>query len=101
MDYPVNTVVNSKRWEKNSDEWVQTMHKSREMKEKRKELQQQQGYKVEIIFTTPLNAVDPFNWISKAVQEGEFKYQTNAIHTTSVEPIDIDSDEYKWLRDSV
>ena len=70
-------------------------------KKKKKELQQQQGYKVEIIFTTPLNAVDPFNWIAKAVQEGEFKYQTNAIHATSVEPIDIDGKEYKWLRDSI
>ena len=39
---------------------------SRKRKEKAKELSQQQGYKVEIIFTTPLNAVDPFNWISKA-----------------------------------
>ena len=77
------------------------MHESRKMKEQKKKLEGQQAYKVEIIFTTPLNAVDPFNWISKAVQEGEFKYQTNAIHTTSVEPIDIESEEYKWLRDSV
>ena len=77
------------------------MHESRKMKEQKKQLEMQQGYKVEIIFTTPLNAVDPFNWISKAGQEGEFKYQTNAIHTTSVEPIDIHSDEYKWLRDSM
>ena len=77
------------------------MHESRKMKEQKKQLEMQQGYKVEIIFTTPLHAVAPFNWISKAVQEGEFKYQTNAIHTTSVEPIDIHSDEYKWLRDSM
>ena len=44
------------------------MHESRKMKEQKKKLEGQQGYKVEIIFTTPLNAVDPFNWISKAVQ---------------------------------
>ena len=92
---------NTKRWQKASDEWVKTMNESRKMKEQKKKLEGQQGYKVEIIFTTTLNAVDPFNWISKAVQEGEFKYQTNAIHTTSVEPIDIESEEYKWLRDSV
>ena len=77
------------------------MNESRKMKEQKNKLNEQQGYKVEIIFTTPLNAVDPFDWISKAVQEGEFKYQTNAIHTTSVEPIDIHSNEYKWLRDSM
>ena len=68
------------------------------MKEKRNN---QQGYKVEIIFTQPLDAKDPFDWISDAIDEGEFKYKTNAIHATSVEPIDIDSDEYKWLRDSI
>ena len=93
-------MVNSKRWEKNSDEWVQTMHKSREMKERRKELQGQQGYKVELIFTVPLSAEDPFDWISEAVTQGQFKSQTNAIHATSVEPIDIDSDEYRWLRNA-
>ena len=91
---------NTARWQKASDEWVKMTEESRKRKEKAKELSEQQGYKVEIIFTTPLNAVDPFNWISEAVQEGHFKYQTNTIHATSVEPIDIESDEYKWLRDA-
>ena len=39
------------------------MNESRKMKEQKKKLEGQQGYKVEIIFTTPLNGVDPFNWI--------------------------------------
>ena len=98
--YPVNTVVNSKRWQKASDEWVKTMHESREMKEKKNKIKQIQGYKVEIIFTQPLNAPDPFDWITEAMDEGNFKYKTEAVHATSVEPIDIESDEYKWLRDA-
>ena len=58
------------------------------------------GYKVEIIFTQSLDAPDPFDWVSEAMEQGNFKYKTNAVHATSVEPIDIDSDEYKWLRDA-
>jgi len=92
--------MNSKQWQKESDGWVKMIEQSNQRKQKKKELSEQQGYKVEIIFTTPLNAVDPFNWIAEAVEEGHWKYQTNAIHATSVEPIDVNSDEYKWLRDA-
>ena len=93
-------MVNSKRWEKNSDEWIEMTNKNRKMKEIRNKNRQQQGYKVEIIFTQPLDSPDPFDWVSEAMEEGNFKYKTNAIHATSVEPIDIDSEEYKWLRDA-
>tara|TARA_R100000742_G_C4271698_1_gene90708 strand:+ start:24 stop:320 length:297 start_codon:yes stop_codon:yes gene_type:complete len=94
------TWINDKKWQKESDEWIKMTDKNREMKEKRNKNKQIQGYKVEIIFTQPLNAPDPFDWISEAMDEGNFKYKTEAVHATSVEPIDIESDEYKWLRDA-
>jgi hypothetical protein len=90
-------VVNDKRWQENSDGWVRAMHASNERKQKR---MSQQGYKVEIIFTQPLTKGDPANWILKAVSEGKFKENTNHVHATSVSPIDLESDEYKWLRDA-
>ena len=43
-------MVNSRRWQKESDEWVKMTDKNREMKEKRNKNRQIQGYKVEIIF---------------------------------------------------
>ena len=33
----VKTTYNSKRWQDNSDEWVKTMHESREKKEQSKQ----------------------------------------------------------------
>ena len=60
----------------------------------------QQGYKVEIVFTQPLDKDDPADWILDAVTEGKFAEFTNHIHATSVSPIDLESDEYKWLRDA-
>ena len=93
-------MVNSKQWQKESDGWVKMTDENREMKEKRNKTKQLQGYKVEIIFTQSLEASDPFDWITEAMDEGNFKYKTEAVHATSVEPIDIESDEYKWLRDA-
>jgi hypothetical protein len=90
-------VVNDKRWQDNSDGWVRSMHASNERKQKR---MSQQGYKVEIVFTQPLDKDDPADWILDAVTEGKFAEFTNHIHATSVSPIDLDSDEYKWLRDA-
>jgi len=92
-----NTVVNSKRWQDNSDGWVRAMHASNERKQRR---MNQQGYKVEIIFTQPLTQEDPADWILDAVSEGKFKENTNHVHATSVSPIDLESDEYKWLSDA-
>jgi hypothetical protein len=90
-------VVNDKRWQDNSDGWVRSMHASNERKQKR---MSQQGYKVEIVFTQPLDKDDPADWILDAVTEGKFAEFTNHIHATSVSPIDLESDEYKWLRDA-
>ena len=90
-------VNNSKTWQKNSDEWVKMMHASNERKQKR---MSQQGYKVEIIFTQPLTKEDPADWILEAVNEGKFKENTNHVHATSVSPIDLESDEYKWMSDA-
>ena len=90
-------VNNSKTWQKNSDEWVKMMHASNERKQKR---MNQQGYKVEIIFTQPLTKEDPADWILEAVNEGKFKENTNHVHATSVSPIDLESDEYKWMSDA-
>ena len=61
---------------------------------------QEQGYKVEITFTQPLKEQDPFEWVSEAIEEGHFKYKTNRIYATEVTPIDIESAEYKWLKDA-
>ncbi len=58
------------------------------------------GYKVEIIFTQDTETKDPFDWISDAINEGKFKGKTHHVHATSVTPIDLHSDEYKWLRDA-
>jgi|TARA_R110000822_G_scaffold76716_2_gene184473 hypothetical protein len=88
---------NTKTWQKNSDEWVEMMHKSNERKQKR---MREQGYKVEIIFTQSLEEGDPFDWIAEAMTQGHFKDKTNTIHATSVAPIDLEGDEYKWLRDA-
>ena len=93
----MNIVVNDKRWQDNSDGWVKMMHASNERKQKR---MSQQGYKVEIIFTQPLTKEDPADWILEAVNEGKFKENTNHVHATSVSPIDLESDEYKWLSDA-
>jgi len=93
----VSSVTNSKRWQENSDGWVKATHASNERKQKR---MNQQGYKVEIIFTQPLEQSDPADWVLEAVSEGKFKENTNSIHATSVSPIDLESDEYKWLRDA-
>ena len=46
--------MNSKQWQKESDGWVKMIEQSNQRKQKKKELSEQQGYKVEIIFTTPL-----------------------------------------------
>mgnify|MGYP003297040496 FL=1 len=43
--------MNSKQWQKNSDEWVKTMHASNERKQKKRQMEKLVGYKVEIIFT--------------------------------------------------
>ena len=93
----MNIVVNDKRWQDNSDGWVKMMHASNERKQKR---MSQQGYKVEIIFTQPLTKEDPADWILEAVNEGKFKENTNHVHATSVSPIDLESDEYKWMSDA-
>ena len=90
-------MVNSKRWQDNSDGWVKAMHASNDRKQRR---MNHQGYKVEIIFTQPLTKQDPADWILEAVSEGKFKENTNHVHATSVSPIDLESDEYKWLRDA-
>ena len=44
---------------------------------------------------------DPADWILDAVNEGQFKENTNHVHATLVAPIDLESDEYKWLKDSI
>ena len=64
------------------------------------ELVAEKEYKVEIIFTQPLTKEDPADWILEAVNEGKFKENTNHVHATSVSPIDLESDEYKWLSDA-
>ena len=51
-------------------------------------------------FTQDKENDDPADWILNAVNEGQFKLNTKNIHTTSVAPIDMESDEYKWLRDA-
>ena len=93
-------MTNSKRWQKNSDEWVKAMHASNEKKQRKKAMAEVIGYKVEIIFTQSMKEDDPANWILDAVHEGQFKENTQSIHATSVSPIDLESDEYKWLRDA-
>ena len=92
--------MNSKEWQKNSDEWVKTMHESNERKQRKKEMANLVGYKVEIIFTQDKEKADPADWILEAVSQGKFKSNTKHIHTTSVAPIDMESDDYKWLRDA-
>ena len=96
----MNIVVNDKRWQENSDGWVRAMHASNERKQRKKEMANLVGYKVEIIFTQDKENDDPADWILDAVNEGQFKLNTKNIHTTSVAPIDMESDEYKWLRDA-
>ena len=93
--------MNSKQWQKNSDEWVKTMHASNEKKQKKKQMETLVGYKVEIIFTQNMMKDDPADWILDAVNEGQFKENTNHVHATLVAPIDLESDEYKWLKDSI
>ena len=96
----MNIVVNDKRWQENSDGWVRAMHASNERKQRKKEMANLVGYKVEIIFTQDKEKADPADWILEAVRQGKFKSNTKNIHTTSVAPIDMESDEYKWLRDA-
>ena len=97
----MNIVVNDKRWQENSDGWVKAMHASNEKKHRKKEMAKNLiGYKVEIVFTQDKINDDPADWILDAVQEGKFKQNTKHVHATSVSPIDLESDEYKWLRDS-
>ena len=93
--------MNSKQWQKNSDEWVNGMHASNERKQRKKEMANLVGYKVEIIFTQDKLKDDPADWILDAVNEGQFKQNTNHVHATLVAPIDLESGEYKWLKDSI
>ena len=93
--------TNNKRWQKESDEWVKTMHASNERKQRNKEMSKVVGYKVEIIFTQDKTKDDPFEWLLEAVEEGKFKKHTHHVHATSVEPIDIDSEEYRWLANNI
>ena len=93
-------MVNDKRWQDNSDGWVKAMHASNEKKQRKRKMAELIGYKVEIIFTQDMIKSDPADWILDAVQEGKFKENTQNVHATSVTPIDLESDEYKWLRDS-
>jgi len=93
-------VVNDKRWQDNSDGWVKAMHASNEKKQRKRQMADLVGYKVEIIFTQDKINDDPADWILDAVKEGKFKENTQYVHATSVSPIDLEGDEYKWLRDS-
>jgi hypothetical protein len=38
--------------------------------------------------------------VLEAAREGKFKKNTKMVHATSVAPIDLYSDEYKWLVDA-
>lgn len=93
-------MVNDKRWQDNSDGWVKAMHASNEKKQRKRQMADLVGYKVEIIFTQDKINDDPADWILDAVKEGKFKENTQYVHATSVSPIDLEGDEYKWLRDS-
>ena len=70
------------------------------MKEKETKIDRFRDIRQRLYLLNLLNAPDPFDWITEAMDEGNFKYKTEAVHATSVEPIDIESDEYKWLRDA-
>lgn len=76
------------------------MHASNEKKQRKRQMADLVGYKVEIIFTQDKINDDPADWILDAVKEGKFKENTQYVHATSVSPIDLEGDEYKWLRDS-
>ena len=93
--------MNSKQWQKSSDEWVKTMHASNERKQKKRQMEKLVGYKVEVIFTQDITKDDPADWILEAVNEGQFKQNTNHVHATIVAPIDLESGEYKWLADNI
>ena len=68
----MSIVVNDKRWQENSDGWVKAMHASNERKQRKKEMSNLVGYKVEIIFTQDKEKDDPADWILDAVNEGRF-----------------------------
>lgn len=67
---------------------------------KQKDMKNLVGYKVEIIFTSDKTQQDPADWVLEAAREGKFKKNTKMVHATSVAPIDLYSDEYKWLVDA-
>ena len=90
-------VINDKRWQDNSDGWVKTMNESKERKEKMERLE---AYEVTIPFTQDRGERDPFDWIQDALDESAFKEKAVKILATDVSPLDIWSDDNKWMRDA-
>jgi len=93
----VNTVVNDKRWQDNSDGWVKAMTKSKEQKERMERLD---AYEIKITLTQDRKEGDPFDWIQEALEHSLFKEKAVVILATDVTPLDIWSDENKWMRDA-
>ena len=90
-------MVNSKRWQENSDGWVKAMTKSKEQKEQMERLD---AYEIKITLTQDRKEGDPFDWIQEALEQSLFKEKAVMILATDVTPLDIWSDENKWMRDA-
>jgi len=89
-------MINDKRWQDSSDGWVKTMNESKERKEQMERLE---AYEVVITFTQDIKEGDPFDWIQDALDNSDFSKKAVKILATDVTPLDIWSDENKWMRD--
>jgi hypothetical protein len=60
-----------------------------------------QTYEIKLIFDADVEDGDPKDWLPEALEEGNFKYKTNKIFGTEITPLDIESPENKWIKDSI
>ena len=58
-----------------------------------------QTYKVTITFDSDVEDGDPKDWLPEALEDSWFKFKTDKIYSTEIEPIDIEGTEYKWIKD--
>jgi hypothetical protein len=58
-----------------------------------------QDYIITVAFSADVKDGDPKDWLPQALREGNFKYKTNKIYSTEVEPIDRSNPKWKFLDD--
>jgi len=58
-----------------------------------------QTYEIKITFDADVKHGDPIDWLPQALEEGHFKFYTEKIYGTEVNPIDKEAPANKWIKD--